>query len=62
MNTLSWHLRDWVIPWLLVGPGSHLILEYPINTAADIVHGIQKLLFLSDSPSDMAVPESLDDS
>ena len=61
MDTLSQHLRDQVVSWFLVGLESHLILGYPIHTPADVFYGIPTLLFLSNSPSDMVVPESLDE-
>ena len=49
------------MPWLLVGLGSHLILGYPIDILVDVFHGILRLLLLSNSPSDMVVPQSYDE-
>ena len=33
----------------------------PIDGPVDVVHGDPRFLFLSDSPSDVAIPESLND-
>ena len=62
LNSLSWHLRNWVLPRLMVGLSSCLSLGYPIYAPVDILHGGPRFLFLNDSSSYVAVSDSLDES
>ena len=62
MDFFNQHLRDQVVPWLMVGSCVCIGLCDSINVLEDVLHGILTFLFLCDPSSDVAVPESLDES
>ena len=62
MDFLSWHLRDFVIPWLMVGSCVHISLCDLIDAPEDVLHGGPRFFFLGNPLSDGVVPESLNES